>query len=203
MSAVDLDAVIVAVTSAGYGGDVEWAENLCEPADADDFALDVIFVICNSGMRFAVARTIYEKVAGCLGADIPVSAVFGHVGKCAAISSIWEHRHRHLDEYMSAPDKLAYLETLPWIGAITKYHVAKNFGLQYAKPDVHLQRLANTFQTTPQALCEQLGAEHGLKVATVDTLLWRAAAIGALDTATGKVRRSSTPPAIPQPRGEG
>ena len=88
---------------------------------------------------------------------------------------------------MAAGDKLAYLEALPWIGKITKYHVAKNFGLQYAKPDVHLQRLADTFKTTPQVLCEEIAARTGYKVATVDTLLWRAAATGVLDTSTGKI----------------
>jgi hypothetical protein len=185
---INLDAVISAVKLAGYGDDIQWAENLAPPTDADEFALEVIFVICNSGMRFTVARTIYERVIASLAQSVSSSKVFKHTGKCVAIDHVWYRRHELYAAYLRAADKLTYLETLPWIGGITKYHLAKNFGLQYAKPDVHMQRLAGTFHTTPQALCEQLSAEHGLKVATVDTLLWRAAAIGKLNTSTGEVR---------------
>lgn len=188
MSAIDFHAVIAAVKLAGYGDDIQWAENLEPPATAEDFALEVIYVICNSGMRFLVARGIYDRVTRALAHGGSSAKVFGHPGKCAAIDAIWKDRAALFRQYQAAGDKLAMIEGIPWIGGITKYHVAKNFGLQYAKPDVHLQRLANTFQTTPQALCELLGAEHGLKVATVDTLLWRAAAIGALDTGSGEVR---------------
>jgi hypothetical protein len=185
---IDLHAVISVVKLAGYGDDIQWAENLCEPVDADEFASEVIFVIVNSGMRFTVARGIYDRVMGALRDGVPVRLAFNHLGKVLAIEELWLNRRGRFSDYKRAADKLAYLETLPWIGPITKYHAAKNFGLQYAKPDVHLQRLAVTLKTTPQALCEELAAEHGLKVATVDTLLWRAAAIGKLDTGTGSVR---------------
>jgi hypothetical protein len=184
---IDFPSVLAAVELAGYGDDVPWAENLHEPKTVEHFALEVIFVICNSGMRFTVARGIYDRVEQALQAGESAGTVFGHKGKCAAIDSVWRNRAQLLGEYLAAPDKLAFLAALPWIGHITKYHLAKNFGLQYAKPDVHLQRLADAFQTTPQALCEELAARHGLKVATIDTVLWRAAAIGALNTATGKL----------------
>lgn len=185
---IDLNAVIAAVKIAGYGDDIEWAENLEPPATANDFALEVIFVIVNSGMRFSVARGIYNRVTRALANGGSSSDVFNHVGKCGAIDAIWRERAAMFQEYLAAADKLSHLETLPWVGPITKYHLAKNFGHQCAKPDVHLQRLADTFRTSPQALCETLALEHGLKVATVDTLLWRAAAIGKLDTSTGLVR---------------
>lgn len=178
-----------AVVNAGYGEDIAWAEGLKEPEDAKVFARDVIFVICNSGMRFTVARTIFHKVMAALEAGQSVAEVFGHRGKVGAIEAVWKFRETHFAQYRAAGDKLAYLGSLPWIGEITKYHLAKNFGLPYAKPDVHLTRLAVTFQTTPQALCEALASRCGLKVATVDTLLWRAAAIGILDTSTGAIQQ--------------
>lgn len=185
---IDMQAIRAAVTAAGYGDDVEWSEALTAPTDAEHFASEVIFVICNSGMRFTVARDIYNKVMECLRWGVSAGVVFGHKGKVSAINEVWFDRGRYFAEYTAAPDKLAYLVTLRWVGDITKYHLAKNFGLQYAKPDVHLQRLADAFSTTPQALCEELAAGCGLKVATVDTLLWRAAAIGLLDTSTGALK---------------
>lgn len=66
--------------------------------------------------------------------------------------------------------------------------MAKNFGAQVAKPDVHLQRLADREGVTAQELCERLAAETGWKVSTVDTLLWRAAATGHINSRTGELR---------------
>jgi hypothetical protein len=167
--------------------DIAWAESLRPPPNASDFALEIIFVICNSGMRFTTARGIYEIVRASLLAGGSAANGFNHVGKAKAIDDIWTRRIELYTAYFAADDKLAFIESLPWIGGITKYHVAKNFGLPYAKPDVHLQRLADTFQTTPQQLCEDLAKTSGYKVSTVDTLLWRAAACGVLDTRSGKL----------------
>lgn len=188
---IDMPTLIARLTDAGYDDDIAWAEDLKPPVCPEDFATETIFVICNSGMRFTTARRIYDKVIGALRFGHPVSDVFGHAGKAAAIETIWRDRARLFAEYKAASDKLAFLESLPWIGGITKYHCAKNFGLQFAKPDVHLQRLADTLETTPQALCEDLAKTCGYKVATVDTLLWRAAALGILDTRTGKIREAA------------
>ena len=168
--------------------DIAWAEGCCPPATAATFAREAIFVICNSGMKNTVARGIYEKVLLALRENRPVSEAFGHPGKAAAIERIWTDRYVLHTEYLAARDKLAYLESLPWIGGITKYHLAKNFGLPYAKPDFHLQRLADREGCTPQALCERLSAEVGLGINAVDTVLWRACANGVLDSRTGEIR---------------
>lgn len=185
-----LERVVNAVSFHGFGDDIGWAENLCPPASADEFAREVIFVICNSGMKNTVARGIYERVMAALVNDGgKCSHVFGYVGKVTAIGQVWRSREILFEGYLvrtTDEERLAYLESIPWIGGITKYHLAKNFGMQVAKPDVHLQRLANTFETTPQALCEALAERTGYKVATVDTLLWRAAALGLLNTRTGE-----------------
>lgn len=168
--------------------DIAWAEALQPPADPDDFATEAIFVICNSGMKNTVARGIYDRCAAALVSGRPVFEVFKHPGKAAAIETIWRDRVQLLAGYLAAGDKLAFCESLPWIGGITKYHLAKNFGADVAKPDVHLQRLADREGCTAQALCERLAAESGLRVATVDTLLWRACANGVIDSRTGTMR---------------
>lgn len=167
--------------------DIEWSENIKEPESAEDFALEAIFVICNSGMRNTVARGIFERVTAELYDGGTAHSKFGHVGKATAIDSIWANRHGLYARYMAAADKVEFCASLPWIGNITKYHLAKNFGAQVAKPDVHLQRLADRDGTTAQALCERLAAETGYKVATVDVLLWRACANGIINSRTGEI----------------
>lgn len=177
--------------------DIAWAESLEPPANADAFASEAIFVICNSGMKHTVARTIYNKVQDALERGTPVRDVFKHEGKAAAIEWIWRERAALYARLMAivltsegaetGQKLLAFCEALPWIGGITKYHLAKNFGADVAKPDVHLQRLADREGTTPQALCERLAAATCWRVATVDTLLWRACAVGLLDSPTGRI----------------
>lgn len=168
--------------------DIAWAEAIQPPKDADSFALEVAFVICNSGMKNTVARGIFAKCRNALHAKTPVFDVFKHPGKSAAIETVWRDRVRLLAEYCAvhgATNKLAFLHALPWIGGITKYHLAKNFGADVAKPDVHLQRLADRESCTAQALCERLAREVGLRVASVDTVLWRACANGVINSRTG------------------
>jgi hypothetical protein len=161
-------------------------EACCPPANEEHFALEAIYVICNSGMKNTVARGIFERVrAALLGRTI--REVFGHKGKAAAIDHIWRHQGVLYVDYLLADDKLAFCESLPWIGGITKYHLAKNFGADVAKPDVHLQRLADREGCTAQQLCERLATATGLRVAAVDTVLWRACANGILNSRTGEI----------------
>lgn len=171
--------------------DIDWAEALALPTDADAFAREVIFVICNSGMKNTVASGIFKRCMSAIEDGVSVRRGFGHPGKASAIDGIWRDRRALFSGYLAASDRLAYLESLPWIGSITKYHVAKNFGEDVAKPDVHLQRLADREGCTAQQLCERLAAETGLRVATVDTVLWRACANGVIDSRTGVVAPSA------------
>lgn len=167
--------------------DIGWAQDLMPPSGPRGFALEIIFVICNSGMKNTVARLIFENCKNALLLGTPVFDVFKHPGKAAAIETIWRDRVELLCRYRQATDKLAFAESLPWIGGITKYHVVKNFGEDVAKPDVHLQRLADREGCSVQALCERIAGELGLRVAAVDTVLWRACANGVINSRTGEI----------------
>lgn len=167
--------------------DLRWSEEVKPPSNAQDFASEVIFVICNSGMKNTVARGIFERCMRALEAAEPVQQAFKHPGKSAAIARVWSEREELFKQFTEATEPVTFLATLPWVGQITKWHLAKNFGLDVAKPDVHLQRLADRDGSTPQALCARLAHETNLRVATVDTILWRACANGILDSRTGLI----------------
>lgn len=190
MTAITADEFRRVVTALGQIAldDIEWANSCREPEDAEDFAKEAIFVICNSGMKNTVARGIYNRVGEAIHAGRSAGTAFGHKGKSAAIDDIWRRRDELLAAYLAATDKVEFCASLPWIGHITKYHLAKNFGAQVAKPDVHLQRLADREGATAQALCERLAAETGHKVPAIDTVLWRACANGIINSRTGEIR---------------
>lgn len=108
----------------------------------------------------------------------PINTVFHHKGKVKAIEYIIANGERLFEEYIESKDKLEYLKTLPFIGEITKYHLAKNLGENVVKPDRHLVRIANNYNTTPYELCEKLSKETSYRIATIDLIIWRAANLG-------------------------
>lgn len=177
------NSIVAELRARGFADDdIAWSEGMNPPATAEDFALEAAFVICNSGMKNTVARRIYEDVSRAIQAGASARCAFGHDGKANAIDVIWIRREELFAAYTAAADKLAFCESLPWIGPITKYHLAKNFGADVAKPDVHLQRLADHEGVTVQALCDRLAGLTGYRSATIDLLLWRACAEGVINS---------------------
>lgn len=168
------------IISFGFQDDITWAEGLEPCKTAFNFWREFTFVVCNSGMKWEIGSSIYNKIMDAYARGKKARSVFGHAGKAAAIHEVYENRCRYFIEYLAADDKLKYCESLPWIGPITKYHLAKNLGMDCCKPDRHLVRQAEKYNTTPAALCKKLSEETGDRVVTVDTVIWRAAALGVI-----------------------
>lgn len=169
----ELEAVLRA---RGYNEMITWSETIMPPNDARTFAKEAIYVIANSDMNFITANGIYWNCVRALTAGHSSSTVFGHKGKTKAMDHIWEHRKVLFAAFQIAENKLAYCHTLPFIGSITKHHLAKNLGLDTIKPDVHLMRLAQAEKVSPMALCARLAYQTGYRQSTIDSILWRACA---------------------------
>ncbi|RWO49232.1 hypothetical protein [Mesorhizobium sp.] len=149
------------------------------PTDATDFALRVSYVILNSGMKWTVAKDIWTRMKLSLIETGEVGDTFGHPGKKKSINQVMSNRSAYFEGFRSAwqngPDAVIELcETLPHIGVITKYHLAKNLGLDLAKPDVWLERVAARSGGSVQELCRRLSNRSGDSVSTVDYVIWKA-----------------------------
>jgi hypothetical protein len=176
----DLRAAVVA---AGYAGEIEWAETVKAPETAEDFAREVVWVILCSGMKEQVARIIQQRVWAAIEAGKPVKGnVLGKSGKATAIDVVWRGRDRFFQAFQDANNKVDFARSLPWIGDITKWHLAKNLGVDCAKPDVHLERVAAHYHTTPSNLCASLASATGDRIATVDLVIWRSCNLGILNS---------------------
>ena len=69
---------------------------------------------------------------------------------------------------------------MPHIGPITKFHLARNLGLDYAKPDRHLVKIALAFgYSNVQAFCREASELTGDKIGLVDLVFWRFAVLNA------------------------
>ncbi len=167
-----------AVIKNGYEHDITWSENLKPCDNSADFFLHYLFVVCNSGMKAQIARVIYQNILQAIVDGKDISKVFNHKLKVKAIKIVLKHQGMFFDLYQNARDKLDFLETMPHIGPITKYHLAKDLGVETIKPDRHLVRIAKMYDTDPFKLCEKLKKESGHKLLTVDVVLWRSANLG-------------------------
>lgn len=166
------------VVSQGYAAELGWAASIKLCPNADTFAFEAAWVIISSGIKNQVARKIEFRFSAGLKKGQSALVTIGHKGKAQAIDYIIANRARLFREYQNAEDKIACLETLPWIGPTTKYHLAKTLGIDTCKPDRHLLRIAAKYNMDPFTLCEDLAKKTGKKITFIDSVLWRAANLG-------------------------
>lgn len=162
------------VAAAGYWEEISWQQNLKPCDNGQTFLMETCWVILNSGMKEQIARKIWERIQEAWDLGIDISNVFKHKGKVAAIKLVKLTYHKLFENYLLSENKIEYLQAIPFIGKITCYHLAKNLGHDCVKPDRHLVRIAERYQTTPDALCEQLSKDTGEKKCVIDIILWRA-----------------------------
>jgi hypothetical protein len=168
------------VGNAGYWDELDWSEDLQRCQAPCHFVREFIYVVINGGMKAQIAQNIYNKVMRAIGDGNSAGCGLGHAGKAGAIDRAMKEGCDWFTTYLEQPDddaRLAYLEALPWIGPITKRHLAKNLGMDCAKPDRHLVRIAGSAEKAHR-LCRSLASATGDRISTVDLVIWRAANLG-------------------------
>ena len=180
------------IVQAGLKAEVEQqrAANFYEFTESQ-FLRETAWVVLCSGFREKVVRNIFDYISLCFcdweSAEAIVRAdpacrlaalsSFGHRQKIDAIAlaahHLWEVGFERFKRAVLA-DPLAELRRLPYVGPITVFHLAKNLGLDVAKPDRHLARLAielgfsDTFH-----LCAELAHLTGEHLKVIDLVIWR------------------------------
>lgn len=65
------------------------------------------------------------------------------------------------------------IRKLPYMGAITSYHLARNIGLDAIKPDLHLTRLSKHFKfKDPYDMCNKIAMETEWRLGVIDLILF-------------------------------
>lgn len=165
------------VVEAGYGGEILYVRDLPRfpSGGAEQFFEQYVWCVLNAGMKEQIARKIWERYLNLLNPD-----VIGHLGKRKAIIEGSNEYVRWFGELKCSKDPIEYLQTLPWIGPITKYHLARNIGIDAVKPDRHLIRLAEHFgYPSPYKMCVAIQKRHPQeRLGTIDVILWRDCNLG-------------------------
>jgi hypothetical protein len=158
------------VVEAGYEREIEWCANIrFKDITIDDFFREYVWAVLNAGMREQAARSIFLKYIETMDTN-----VIRHDGKRKAIEHVLDNCKMYYDKLLSSDNKIEWFVTLPWIGDITKYHIARNLGIDAVKPDRHLVRLAERFgYETPLKMCEAIKGETSERLGVIDVVLWR------------------------------
>lgn len=116
----------------------------------EEFAYEVFYVICVAGFKQDYAKRMCENIINLIEEkndiiDInDLNKIYGNKNKVKSIFNVWENRKIYQEKFYSLTnidDKVNYLGTLPYIGNITKFHLARNLGLNFVKYDIWIQRL--------------------------------------------------------------
>ena len=165
------------VVTAGYQNEIKWCREMGDINDCtpEKFFEEYVWCVLNAGMKEQVARKIYGRYMASGNLE-----TIGHLGKRKAIRDGVENHKVWFNILKEHPDKIEFLQTLPWIGQITKYHLARNIGIDCVKPDRHLVRLAEKFGfTSPLDMCTEIQKSIPYeRLGTIDVILWRDCNLG-------------------------
>jgi hypothetical protein len=185
-----------AVIAHGFDWEIDWqAERRFERIQETDFLRESAWTVLSAGFRESVIRKlfgplseafldwrsaghIHERRREC---KVAALKVFGNERKISAILDIaaivakcgFGTIRSRIDE-----DGVSFLQTLPYIGPVTAFHLAKNLGLPVVKPDRHLQRMARAAGfRSPLELCQEIANRTGDPIQVIDIVLWRYATL--------------------------
>ena len=185
-----------AIIEKGYAEEIDWQDSLSfDEISCADFMKEAAWVVLSSGMRESVIRKIFPHISEVFlhwecpyritsqadSCKAEALKVFGHEGK---ISAILEIIRRICIDGFTRTRKLIqnggidFLMTMPFLGPATARHLAKNLGIEIAKPDRHLIRAAAASgHESPATLCETISGVVGDRISVVDIVIWRFATL--------------------------
>ena len=156
-----------------FKDEIEWARKIkFEDTTAERFFTEYVWTVLCSGFKTSIAQKIMKKAF--VNGFHP--ELIGNQRKRKAVEQGFGEFPIWFDKLKTLPEdkRIDYLDSLPYIGPITRYHFARNIGLDYSKPDVHLKRLAERFGFEDvHKMCGLIAAKTNERIGVVDLILWR------------------------------
>jgi hypothetical protein len=172
-----------------------------------EFAKEVSYVICVSGFKQVTGKKIYEKIIDYIDKEQNLKfedliKIFRNENKIKASIKMWKNKQQIQKDFYNlktTEEKLDFLSKLQYIGNITKYHIARNLGINFVKYDIWIQRLGvalygnmndiekidnRKLNNDVKFLCDKmfddLKIETNEKIGYIDVVLWKACQQGIL-----------------------
>lgn len=192
------EAMRLFIKASGYavaaGFDVEVKQQravMLEHVTERDLLREAAWVVLCSGFRESTIRRCFQHISLCFcdwesatsildaypACKIAAKYSFSNDAKLEAIVGIARHIARvGFESFKQAVlhSPIDALQQLPYIGPITVWHLAKNIGVDAAKPDRHLARVSLRLGFPDAAsLCAAIAGETGDPLSVVDLIIWR------------------------------
>jgi hypothetical protein len=184
------------VIRAGFRDEIFWQESVnIDYVTESDFLREHAWVTMSAGMQERVIRKCFRGVASSFYNFQSAKVIVENKCACRRTALRYFNNQRKIDAIIIMAQKiytegfekfkgclylspLETLRSLPYIGPVTCFHLAKNIGIQVAKPDRHLTRLAHyAGYDDVQLFCRDISIQAGDSVPVVDIVLWRFASI--------------------------
>lgn len=184
------------VIRAGFRDEITWQESVdIDDVTESDFLREHAWVTLSAGMRERVIRELFPAISSSFYGFESAEIIIENESQCRELALRHFNNPKKINAIILTADRISsegfddfkeslclnpleMLQSLPYIGPVTCYHLAKNIGLQVAKPDRHLTRLANhAGYNDVQLFCEDISVQTGDRVPVVDIVLWRFASI--------------------------
>jgi len=184
------------IIKGGFAEEIDWQNDIqFSQIDESYFLKEAAWVVLSSGMKESVIRKKFPAISAAFyywrspnrivknrkKCMMRALMVFCHEPKINAIINIAEKIST--DGFDSLKicirnEGIKFIQTMPYMGPATSYHLAKNIGLDVVKPDRHLLRIATvTGYANPQHLCEEISLSVGDRISVVDLVIWRYATL--------------------------
>ncbi len=176
------------VIDQGYGPEIDYVQNrFLKDMDVDSFFWETAFVILSSsGLKEQIVRKNFDKFRNAFEkGDGNSYSLIPNGRQREAIHYVENNATRIFLELINRPtdpQRIELLDALPQIGPITKYHLARNLGIDCIKPDIWLKRLCDEYgfwdivngEPDPNRMCETIRRERQeFRIGTIDVILWR------------------------------
>jgi hypothetical protein len=184
------------IIRAGFRDEITWQESVnIDRVTESDFLREHAWVALSAGMQERVIRNLFRGIASSFYDFQSAKIIVENKCACRNAALGYFNNQKKIEAIILMSQKiyadgfekfkgslylspLETLQTLPYIGPVTCFHLAKNIGIQVAKPDRHLTRLANhAGYEDVQLFCRDISSQTGDSVPVVDIVLWRFATI--------------------------
>ena len=184
------------VIQNGYSDEIDWQEDVClSKLTYQVFLKEYSWVVLASGLSDKVVSKVFPKiqivfqnwdnldfiVRNYSKLEYNLLIIFNNKPKIKALLNtavlVYVKGFNSVKNEIFL-NGINFLKSLSFIGETTCFHLAKNIGLSFAKPDRHLLRISNSIGfSSPHSLCKLISELVAEKIQVVDLVLWRYATL--------------------------
>lgn len=184
------------IIEEGFAEEIDWQNDIhFSQINESYFLKEAAWVVLSSGMREFVIRKKFPAISAAFYHWKSSVRIIKNKEKCRMHALVVFRHEQKIDAIIDIANRISkngftslknciqnegvrFIQTMPYMGPATSYHLAKNIGLDVAKPDRHLLRIATvTGYNNPQNLCEDISSFVGDRIAVVDLVMWRFATL--------------------------